>query len=132
MDDYRRLLLSQRGRPGSNNTSSLSDDKAARAPEALRGKDIRKATAQQRAGIAPLKKKADDAEFKIIELEEKIAKMDAVLADGSLFERDPKKADLISRARGELGSQLEKAEDAWMTLTHKYESAVKELEKNEA
>ncbi|GAB5503305.1 ABC-F family ATP-binding cassette domain-containing protein [Pyruvatibacter sp.] len=132
MDDYRRLLLSQRGRPGSNKTSSLSDDAAARAPEAPRAKEVRKATAQQRAGIAPLKKSVDDAEFKIIELEEKIAKMDAVLADGSLFERDPKKADLISRARGELGTRLEKAEDNWMKLTQKYEAALAKLENADA
>ncbi|GGD15126.1 ATP-binding cassette domain-containing protein [Pyruvatibacter mobilis] len=131
MDDYRRLLLSQRGRPGAQ-----SDDRPAvkasapdRAPaptaeDEARGKAARKEAAKARASIAPLKKKADAAEMKIIEIEEKITKLDAVLADGSLFERDPAKADLIARARGELGTQLEKAEAAWEACHVAYEDAV--------
>lgn len=129
MNDYRRLLLSQRGRPGSQssaNMSSLDVMDARDEADAQRGKEARKNTAKQRADIAPLKKDADDAEHRILELEEKIAKLDGVLADGSLFERDPKRADLISRARGELGTRLKKAEAKWMSLTQKYEAAVSE------
>jgi ATP-binding cassette subfamily F protein 3 len=125
MDDYRRLLLSQRGRPGAQADERMPAPKAAAAPEDdARGRGARKETAKARASIAPLKKKADAAELKIIEIEEKITKMDAVLADGSLFERDPDKADLISRARGELGTQLEKAEARWEACHDAYAEAV--------
>jgi len=126
MDDYRRLLLSQRGQPGSKAADVTGSDRS-KSADTSRGRESRRSTAQQRAGLAPLKKDADAAEFRIIEIEEKIAKMDAALSDGTLFERDPKKADLISRARGELGKQLEAAEADWVELTHKYETALDAL-----
>ncbi len=121
MSDYRRLLLSERNQPGAISLAQDRGESASRGEDEFRGKEARKAAAAARAALAPLRKKADDAERKIAEIEEKIAKLDAALADGSLFERDPERANLISRARAELGTRLERAEAAWLDLSEKYE-----------
>lgn len=123
MDDYRRLLLSERARPG-----AIAAAQDTPPQPAVRSKESRKASAAARAALAPLKKDADKAEDLIAEIEEKIAKLDAALSDGTLFDRDPDRAALISRARAELASRLEKAEARWLSLVEKYEAALAQAE----
>ena len=129
MDDYRRLLLSERSRPGAIAAMQARPQQPQQQP---RAKETRKADAAARQALAPLKKEADAAEDAIAEIEEKIAKLDRVLADGSLFERDPDRATLISRARAELGARLEKAEARWLRLLERYETAADQTDRADA
>ena len=118
MDSYRELLLSERstGRSRSRD-SSRADLNAPNRQEA------RKAAADKRAELAPLKKSVQVAEKKMEQLSTEIAKRDAALADPALYTKDPARAQKLSMERGQLAKDLGAAEEAWLVATEAYEAA---------
>jgi ATP-binding cassette subfamily F protein 3 len=103
LSDYRRRVLSDRD--GSGRT-----DRAAKPP---RNPENRNANSQ-RPTAKPLRQRVERAEAEITRLTREIEKLDAALADGELFTRDPAKAASIARARSENASALAKAEEDWL------------------
>ena len=62
----------------------------------------------------PLRQKIADAEAEIARISEIIAKIDAALALPELFQRDPKQAAQLGKARAGAASALQRAEEAWL------------------
>ena len=56
-------------------------------------------------------------------LTREIAKLDAALADGTLFSRDPAKAAAMSKSRAECADALAKAEEDWLAAGAALEAA---------
>jgi ATP-binding cassette subfamily F protein 3 len=54
---------------------------------------------------------------------DKIAKLDAKLADPSLYDRDPDEAVRLGTARDKAQADLDKAEEAWLAASEAYETA---------
>jgi ATP-binding cassette subfamily F protein 3 len=101
LDDY-RALLAERARP----------QKVEAAPS--RGDD-RRARAEARAAVAPLRKRAKDAEARIAKLAAERATIEARLADPSLYQ--PGKADDVTKANVRLGAiarEIADAEADWL------------------
>jgi ATP-binding cassette, subfamily F, member 3 len=114
LDDYRRLVLANGG----------GDKARERRPKTASRVDARRAAAQLRIELAPLRRRIADAEATVARLNEEIARIDNVLADASLFARDPAKAAQLSKDRSNAVDALARAEDDWLAASAELESAM--------
>ena len=85
--------------------------------------DQRRAAADRRASLAPLKKVMQTAEKNVESLGTQIARIDALLADPELYAKDPQRAQSAAVERGQLAKRLSDAEDAWLVASEAYEAA---------
>src|SRR5262249_52827468 len=79
LDDYRRLVLTDRG--GDTSAPGRSTSSAPRTSRA----EARRAAAEKRAELAPLRRRLTAAEAAISHLTDEIARIDAALAAPGLF-----------------------------------------------
>ena len=119
IDEYRRDLLDERsGRNrGKQRTAPTPASPAAKA-------DQRRDEAQRRAGRAPLKKAVEAEEKKLAKLNAELAGLDKLLADPTLYTREPERARAITRDRGQLLKSLAAAEEAWLAASEAYDASV--------
>jgi ATP-binding cassette subfamily F protein 3 len=113
LDDYRRMVLSARGmRAGSRD----------RAP-GERGNGREKPQRNKSEKRVPLKQQISDAEAEIARINGIISKIDVALALPDLFQRDPKQAAQLSKARTGAALALQRAEEEWLTASSSYDEA---------
>ncbi|MGE3148792.1 MAG: ABC-F family ATP-binding cassette domain-containing protein [Pseudorhodoplanes sp.] len=112
LDDYQRRILSDAG----------GKEKRERKSQGGRA-DARRSGTDRRAEAASYRQEAAHAEAEIGRLTREIERLDAALADGGLFTRDPAKAAAISKARAEAADALAKAEESWLAASAAYEGA---------
>ena len=115
MDEYRDLIVS---------SGKKKDEKIEVVVDGASKADQRKANAEKRAALAPLKKKINDIESLTAKLEKLIQALDRELGDPSLYEKAPAKAALKVKERGEAASKLADAEEQWLMLSSEYEEAM--------
>jgi ATP-binding cassette subfamily F protein 3 len=113
LDDYRRIVL---GREAKKEQRDDGAEKVSRT-------DQRRAAAEKREELKPLKRRIDAAEKTVNKLTADIEKMDAELAS-DLFARDPAKATALSKSRAEAANALAKAEEDWLSASAEYEEAM--------
>ena len=70
-----------------------------------------------------MRKRVQKAEADIARLTKELEKLDATLADGSLFTRDAAKAAAIAKSRADTAAAIAVAEEEWLTASHALESA---------
>ncbi|MET0432012.1 MAG: ABC-F family ATP-binding cassette domain-containing protein [Hyphomicrobium sp.] len=117
MESYRALLLEERGaRTAERREDGAADMRASRT-------DQRRAAAEKRAELAPLKKAMLAAEKAVEKLTKEIAALDAVLGDSTIYSSDPQRAQAAAQRRGQFARDLSAAEEAWLTATEAYEDA---------
>jgi ATP-binding cassette subfamily F protein 3 len=117
METYRSLLLEERGaRTSERRDEGSSDGRSSRT-------DQRRAAAEKRAELAPLKKAMVAAEKQVDKLTKEIAALDALLGDAEIYSADPPRAQAAALKRGQLVRELQVAEDAWLAATEDYEGA---------
>jgi ATP-binding cassette subfamily F protein 3 len=110
LDDY-RALLAERARP-------------APKPEAASRSDDRRARADARAALAPLRKRAKEAEARIARLAAERAKLEAALADPGLYAPARKSEALATQAKLASIKRLEQeAEADWLAAEEALEAA---------
>jgi len=85
--------------------------------------DIRRAAAQAREAIAPLKQKVRQIEKRMEQLRGKVVKFDKELETPGLFEDTPEKAAQIGKKRGKVLSELDGLEEQWLEASDAYEQA---------
>ncbi|MES0383091.1 MAG: ABC-F family ATP-binding cassette domain-containing protein [Hyphomicrobium sp.] len=119
---YRAEILAERG-AGTRQRSKANDlgisARKARAEQ-------RRASANRRAGLAPLKKEMQMAEKTIERITGEIAKLDKLLADPTLYQRDAARAQAVNIERGQHTKRLAEAEEAWLLASEAYERAAHE------
>ncbi|MES0402696.1 MAG: ABC-F family ATP-binding cassette domain-containing protein [Hyphomicrobium sp.] len=119
---YRAEILAERG-AGTRQRSKANDlGTSARKARA----DQRRASANRRAGLAPLKKEMQMAEKTVERITGEIAKLDKLLADPTLYERDAADAQAVNIERGQHVKRLAEAEEAWLLASEAYERATHE------
>ncbi|MBN8969600.1 MAG: ABC-F family ATP-binding cassette domain-containing protein [Rhizobiales bacterium] len=109
LDDYRRSVLTTRG--GNDDTrerAGRSADKPQRAKSEKR---------------APLKQQITEAEAEIERITGIIAKIDAALMLPDIFQRDPKQAAQLTKARAGAENALQRAEEQWLTASAAFDEA---------
>ncbi|WP_114858161.1 ABC-F family ATP-binding cassette domain-containing protein [Azospirillum brasilense] len=120
LDDYRRFLLDRaRAERAAAKGGEAADAGASR-------KDQRRAAAEARAALAPLKKKATDAESQVNKLTEEKRKIEAKLADPALYSGPSDKLQKLQIDLGVVDKKLSAAEEAWLEHLEAYESAAAE------
>lgn len=108
LDEYRRSVLSARGtRPSSQTRAVRETEKPAR----------------NKVEKNSLKQKISSAEAEIERIGGIIAKIDAALALPDIFQRDPKQATQLTKARSAAEAALKKAEEEWLEASASYEGA---------
>ena len=116
MEDYKRLLLSQRGGKGGKKGKK---GKSKPAPEPAVSDH------QKRKNAAPLRTEVSNSEKKIAKLERQIVETEATMADPSLYDgSDNFKIDELSRQISEQKSVLALEEERWMELQADLEQAL--------
>jgi ATP-binding cassette subfamily F protein 3 len=113
LDDYRRQLLEER---------KPANGKAKTAPKASKAEE-RRAAAERRAQIAPLKRAVEAAEKTLTILNGELAKLEAALGSQDLHEKEPPRVIALTRQRGELLKQIAAAEAQWLESAQAYETA---------
>lgn len=116
MEDYRSLVVSS--------ARKTDDREKADAAIQVNRADQRKAAADKRASLAPLKKKINEIESLTKKLETLIQALDAELADPALYEKSPAKAAEKAKQRGEAAAKLSAAEEQWLELSAEYEDGM--------
>jgi ATP-binding cassette, subfamily F, member 3 len=116
LDDYRRLVLG--GDPkAASERNGFTEARVSRA-------DLRRSAAERRSELAPLRRRIDECDKTIAKLTKKIADIDAMLADPTLYDRDPARLATLGKERAEAASALAAAEDQWLALSADYEAAM--------
>ena len=117
MESYRALLLEERGaRTAERREENGGEMRASRT-------DQRRAAAEKRAELAPLKKAMLAAEKQIEKLTKEIAALDAVLGNSTIYSTEPQRAQAAAQQRGQFVREQQAAEDAWLAATEAYEEA---------
>ena len=83
----------------------------------------RKAAADRRAQVTPLKRTMDEAEKRVAKLQAEVARLDAALNAPDLYAQEPARAMTLTKQRGEAKKQLDAAEVAWLEASEAYETA---------
>jgi ATP-binding cassette subfamily F protein 3 len=105
LDNYRRTVLSSRG------AQSAARDRA--TDSRPREKNSRP-KAERRTSP---KQRVSEAEAEIARISEIIAKIDTALAMPDLYQRDPKQAAQLGKARTGAAAALQRAEDEWLAAS---------------
>jgi len=113
LTDYRELVLAANKTPKSENPKPKSD------PRAL----DRKAAAEARLAIQPLKQAADAAEAQLDSLNATLKRLDDALAEPGLFDKNLARATKLSKERSALVAAIENAEGRWLSALEKFENA---------
>jgi ATP-binding cassette, subfamily F, member 3 len=117
IEQYRTQLLAERG--GGTRQRAKAKDDTARNERA----EQRRANADRRASLAPLKKTMQVAERSVEAITAEIARLDSLLADPQLYARDAARAQSAGIERGKLVKRLAQAEEAWLAASEIYERA---------
>jgi len=113
MDDYAKYVIDR-----ARLAARAGKGDAAAAPRP----DGKKAAAQARAQLQPLKKAQDAAEQKVARITKTLSEIDAALADPRNFKR-PNELAQLGRDRARNMENLEKAEAEWLEAAEAYEQA---------
>jgi ATP-binding cassette subfamily F protein 3 len=120
MDAYRKLVLSESG------MGIKSDVDAAPRQKNPSRKDERRANAAARAEQTQLRRAAKDAETKLEKLTTQRTRLEMVLADPQLYEKEPNRLPDLLREQGEIIKKIEEAEAAWLEAQEALEDAAAE------
>jgi ATP-binding cassette subfamily F protein 3 len=114
LEEYRRVLLEERGADNANG--------ADRRDPAPSRKDERRAAAERRRELEPLRRRARDAAKIVEQLEAEKRNIEAALAAPETYGDAKRTSDLVRR-QGELAKRLAEAEEAWLEAESALEEA---------
>ncbi|MFD2236063.1 ABC-F family ATP-binding cassette domain-containing protein [Aureimonas populi] len=119
LDDYKKLILSG-ARAGGGNQGTTYETPVPQVSKV----DQRRAAAERREALKPLKKKISTLEIQMERLNKTIADLDAKLADPALYTSDPARAADLAKQKANAEKTLQKAEGEWMELTEEHDAAM--------
>jgi ATP-binding cassette subfamily F protein 3 len=110
LEEYRRMLLMrERGNSASRESAGPSR------------RDERRAAAERRRGLEPLRKRVREAEAKIAALNKELGVLEATLADPATYASERSDVSDLLRQQAELRAGLETAEREWLAATEALE-----------
>jgi ATP-binding cassette subfamily F protein 3 len=123
MEAYRTLLLQER-RAANGDANKADDESKNRDATAASRKDQRRAQAQNRAALAPMRRAVEAAEKTLDRLTKDRAKVQGELADPAVYAA-ANGAQVVSLQKrlAEIERAIEQAEEAWLTAGHVLEQA---------
>jgi ATP-binding cassette subfamily F protein 3 len=115
LDDYARFVLERA-------KAAAKLEKADLIAGAVSQKDARRAAAQVRAQLQPLKKALDQVEAKVARLTQALTDLDRALADPKTYGQ-PAELARIGKERARAQDNLDQAEAEWLETAEAYETA---------
>lgn len=115
LSDYRTLIMA------ANKTPPKDDGKK---PVENERQSARKLSADARRNLQPLKKAAELGEARVEKLNATLKRLDAVLAEPGLFEKNLPRATKLSKERSALLAAIDDAETEWLAALEAYEKAL--------
>jgi ATP-binding cassette subfamily F protein 3 len=85
-------------------------------------KEVRRASAERRAVLAPLRKKIKDCERLLEKLRAEIQELDSQLAKPDLYSCDADRAAALAKARAERMHEFARAESDWLDLSEELDA----------
>jgi ATP-binding cassette, subfamily F, member 3 len=114
LDDYRALVLGR----------ARDDDGERAKPDARPSRsETRRAAAERRAELAPLKRRISALESEMGKLGARVDEIDRTLADPTIYEREPARVAKLAKERADMAAALAAAEEQWLALSEEYEAA---------
>jgi ATP-binding cassette subfamily F protein 3 len=83
---------------------------------------MRRAMAEKRIELAPLRRRIAAAEAEIARLTAEIAGIDQALAEPGRSDRDPSRAVALAKARADNAAALARAEEDWLEASADFDS----------
>ncbi len=123
LEDYRRFLLDRAKAERAVAKAASQGDRDVGPNK----KDQRRAAAESRAALAPLKRKATDAEALVNKLTEEKRKIEAKMADPALYTGPADKLTKLQIDLGIVDKKLASAEESWLDALEAYETAAAEV-----
>ncbi len=125
IDSYTQLILSRARQARKANRAGVASqtDSSASQNDSKPSQKESAGRASRRINLQSLRKRRDGLTTEIVSLQEKIAVLDAALADSALYSEDPKKAHDFARLRARLADQLDTAEHAWLEVSEELDAA---------
>jgi ATP-binding cassette subfamily F protein 3 len=117
LDDYRRRVLAAPGKEAARPPPANAASRGGRV-------DIRRAAAEKRIELAPLRRRITEADAAIARLTKEIAQIDTALAEPGLFARAPAAAATLAKARADAAAALARAEEDWLQASAAFEAAM--------
>jgi ATP-binding cassette subfamily F protein 3 len=117
VDDYRRKILKERS--GAENPDGPSAAASTRPRT-----DQRRAAAERRSELAPLRRRITGLEADVARLTARIKEIDTALADPQLYQRVPAQSASLAKERADVARALSDAEEQWLVASGEYESAM--------
>ena len=116
LDDYRRLLMSERRTQGGGKQKGANASRSG----------SRRSAADRRSQLTPLKRQVDQAEKKLEILNGELSKVEAALNAPGIYEKEPYRVITLTRERADLMRKVEAAEADWLRAAETHEQAVAE------
>ncbi|RJF84001.1 ABC transporter ATP-binding protein [Azospirillum cavernae] len=123
LEDYRRFLLDRAKAERAVAKAASQGDRDVGPNK----KDQRRAAAESRAALAPLKRKATDAEALVNKLTEEKRKIEGKMADPALYTGPADKLTKLQIDLGVVDKKLASAEETWLDALEAYETAAAEV-----
>src|SRR5690606_2423256 len=114
LDSYQRSITANK--EGKNSSGDAKGERKLSRQEA----------AARRAELAPLKEQITDAEKKMSRLKTEIDKIDAQLADPTIYNGPADRLIALGKDKARFGTELETVEETWLTLSAELEEAERE------
>ncbi|CAK0770362.1 putative ATP-binding protein YheS [Azospirillaceae bacterium] len=119
MEDYRRLLVERARTAGSSGNGEKGSGDVANSR-----RDQRRAAAEMRAAVAPLKRRIMALEKKMADLTERRRKIDITLADPALYNKTGEEVSRVQIERGDVEKRLAAMEEEWLEASAELEEAM--------
>ncbi|WP_062116066.1 ABC-F family ATP-binding cassette domain-containing protein [Aureimonas sp. AU40] len=120
LEDYKKLILSGTRAGGGNQGETIA---VVESPT-LSKVDQRRAAAERREALKPLKKKISALEIQMTRLQQTLADLDGKLADPALYTKEPAKAADLAKQKASVERTLQKCEGEWLELTEEHDAAM--------
>ncbi|MDE1146066.1 MAG: ABC-F family ATP-binding cassette domain-containing protein [Azospirillaceae bacterium] len=115
LDEYRALLMDQRRAESGGRDSGGGGNRDR--------KGGRRAAAETRQQLAPLRRKVEDAEKRLAQLNAKKAKLDVKLADPALYQGPADAVTQLQMEMGQVQKTLDTVEEEWLAASEALEQA---------
>ena len=100
--------------------------------KAYKSKEDKRAMAQFRASLRPLKLEIEALEKKTAKLEDRIKEIDGILAQGTIYQEDSAKAEALMIERAQCAHELEDTEEQWLDKQSTLEDIIAKHDKESA
>ena len=113
LNDYKDYLT-QKHKQFADNLQSSTAKAPSMSPKAYKSKEDKRAMAQFRASLRPLKLEIESLEKNTAKLEARLSEIDGILAQGDIYQGDSNALEALMIERAQCAQDLERVEEEWL------------------